>query len=134
MTIKRHIDPFRDTTAIADKQLPFIRAQRVLLRDPALIERLKHISRPYRGGEALDRASTPEQNEPQYVDLEMMVMVLLNEVQYLREQIGLVCSATHEATGGQFRIQPNPPYRALSGIIKDRRPAITDFIVTNKSR
>lgn len=129
MSVKRHINPFTDTKPTSDKQLPFIRGSRVLLQDPALIARLQHISRPFRGGEALDRQNTPEPNEPTYVDMEMMIMVLLNEVAHLREQIGLVCCAAHQATGGQFRVNPKPPFRSPTALIKDRRPVIEDYIV-----
>ena len=107
---RRQSTPFNATT-IETQELPFTRAGKVLVTDPALIKRLEHIARPYRGGETL--VKNPDRihpGEPIYIDLETFCEVLLNEVVHLRHQIGLVCKGAYEATGGGFKVNIDPPH------------------------
>ena len=45
----RKPNPF-DSAKIDQREIPMIKGKKVLLSDPVLLERLKHIAQPYRGG------------------------------------------------------------------------------------
>lgn len=112
------------------KDLPFIKANKILLTDPALIERLKHIAKPYRGSETLEyKVEQAFDGEAVYVDLEMFALVMLNEVSHLRQQIGLVAEGSFRATGGSFNVRATPPYITPHGPVTSGSVTINNFVV-----
>ena len=130
---KRYQSPFSDTKKMNDLELPFIRGNRILIKDERLIARLQHVARPFRGGETLDYSDQPKhENEPCYVDLEMLCSVLLNEVVHLREQIGLVCEGAYLSSGRSFKVHVGDKHETAHGAIEGRNPRIEDF--TTKGR
>lgn len=129
MTIRKP-NPFL-SGKVDQKDIPYIKANRVLITDSNLRERLKHISRPYRGGDTLSyEVQYPNADEDLYVDLEMLTLTLLNEVLHLRQQIGLVCEASFKATNGSFHIDPKTPNLKRDGTTTDKPVYIEDYIAT----
>jgi|13_taG_2_1085334.scaffolds.fasta_scaffold16332_1 hypothetical protein len=133
MTIRKP-NPF-DTAKIDQRDIPLIKASKVLLSDPNILEKLKHVSKPYRGGQTLEYGvQYPNADEDLYVDLEMLTLTLLNEVIHLRQQIGLVCESSYKATNGMFYIDPRAPHLKQDGSTTDEPVYIEDYIAIRKRK
>jgi len=133
MTIRKPT-PF-NSKRIDQKDLPMIKGSKVLISDPAVRERLKHVAKPYRGGETLEYGvQYPNADEDLYVDLEVLAMTLLNEVIHLRQQIGLVCESTYKATNGMFYIDPTAPHLKQDGSTTEGPVYIEDYVAKKKRR
>lgn len=124
------LNPFRDLGRVPHQDLPMIRGNKVLLSDPVLIERLRHIAKPYSGGHTLNHEVDADNDRiPVYVDLEMFALLMMNEVIHLRQQIGLVCEGAYKATQGQFRVWPEPKHSTPNGRKEDGSAVyIEDFV------
>jgi hypothetical protein len=128
-------NPFNDRK-VEQRDLPRTPGNKVLFSDPLIVDKLKHIAKPYRGGDTLEY--NPLQvlaDEELYVDADMVVLTLLNEVLHLRQQIGLVCKAAHEATNGMFMVNIDAPHK-LPGKnnYKETAPYIEDYCYSNKKK
>ena len=131
MTIRKP-NPF-DSRKIDQRDLPMIKANKVLITDPNLRERLKHISKPFRGGETLEYGvQYPNADEDLYVDLEMLTLTLLNEVLHLRQQIGLVCEGAYKSTHGMFYVDPRKPNMRVDGSTTEDPVYIEDYVRVKK--
>lgn len=128
------LNPFRDLGKVRHEDLPMIKGSKILLSDPVLLEKLKHVARPYGGGHQLLYNQIPSNDRiPVYVDLEMFAMLMMNEVLHLRQQIGLVCEGAYKSTQGQFRVTPEAPHSIPGGRKPDDQPVyIEDFAVKRK--
>jgi hypothetical protein len=129
------LDPFRDLGKVRHNDLPMIKGQKILLSDPLLLERLKHVAKPYGGGHTLSYDTVADNDKvPVYVDLEMFARIMLNEVLHLRQQIGLVCEGAYKSTQGQFRVFPEAPHTTPNGRKEDDSPVYIEDFVAERTR
>ena len=129
---RRRPNPYNSQKHSA-QELPFIRGSKILL-DPALVEKMRHIAKPWDGGETLNYEREPVNNEEGYVDVNLMFMALLNEVIHLRKQIGLVCEGAYIATNGNFRVSVRDYHIALDNKELNRDPLIEDYCVEQPNK
>jgi len=125
----RQLNP-HDKGKIYHRDLPFIKGNKVLLSDPALIKRLEHIAKPYRGSETLEyNVDEPYPGEAVYVDFEMFALIMLNEVSHLRQQIGVLAEGAYRATAGNFDVRLTPPFVTPYGVVEDETVTLGNFVV-----
>jgi hypothetical protein len=129
---RRRPNPYESQKHSA-QELPFIRGSKVLL-DPALVEQMKHICKPWDGGQTLNFERSPVNDEEGYVDVNLMFMALLNEVIHLRKQIGLVCEGAYIATNGHFHVPIRDHHCVLDGKQIDRDPVLEDYCVVRPDK